>query len=447
MSAGLFAPVMTEVVDPWVIDRIESAGGDASGVRMSQQWQRDSFTSYVDLFGGFVGYHAPEEWWQATPDQWGAGWSDWADDPGGAAGKSVFNIATLVLPVKGGGALLDGLNGARVGAEGAERVAAGLGDDAARAGAADRLAGAGTDLSGAGLRLGDLAADAKRFAGAGDDLAASLHASPLHDAGAFADDLKTGNHLAEPPAQQPHVVEPAPHAGDPAPAPHAPEPAPHAPEPAPQPHAADGAPAPTAADAAPQPHPGDPASASPSVSGAPAPEAQPPVHNPPPLGPAEIDHAAPGGDLAPANYDRFGGESPSQFVEKYWDADHLNEWDGSRGAWHYPPQDGFDTAPGVPAPRAVELPAGYRFDRFGGPAGDFVAPEGTGFAERALPPDSLAKPYHVYELMKPFDADSGAPLAGRAAAWFEQTGGGIQFKLPRSVEWLIDHGYLREVVP
>lgn len=203
VSMGVAGPLMTEVVEPWAIDTLKGEGADTSVLEGFQQWQRDSFTSYVDLFGSFVGYQAPEDWWQASGDEWAAGWSDWATDPGGTAGTSVFNIATLVLPVKGGGSVLDGLKGARAGTEGAET----LGADAARAGgAADDLARAGTDLEGARLRIADLSADAKGFAAASDDLAASLGKSPLDDAGALADDLRTPNHIDQP--------APTAHAGD-----------------------------------------------------------------------------------------------------------------------------------------------------------------------------------------------------------------------------------------
>lgn len=165
------------------------------------------------------------------------------------------------------------------------------------------------------------------------------------------------------------------------------------------------------------------------------------------LGPAEIDRARPGGDLVPASYDPFGGLTRDEFLARHWDSAKVNDWDKSVGGWDYPPNEGFDVSPGAPDPRAVDLPEGYRFDRFGGTGGEYVSPEGTSFPARALPPDSLSKPYSVYELIRPFDDVSGRPVAGRIAGAFEQPGGGLQFKLPRPVQWLLDNGYIAEVRP
>ncbi len=198
VSMGFMAPVMTEVVAPGQIADLKAKGADTGFLEWQQQWMRDSYRSYIDLFGSFVGYHAPEEWWKASSDEWGDGWSDWGKDPGGTAGTSLFNIATLVLPTKGGGALLDGLKGGR-GAEG-------LGDDAGRVGAGER----GLDLGSTPLRPGGLADDLAKFGGAQDDLASTLGRSPLDDGGTLLDDIRGGDHLVRPDADVPRV-----HAGDP----------------------------------------------------------------------------------------------------------------------------------------------------------------------------------------------------------------------------------------
>ena len=202
VSMGFMAPVMTEVVAPGQISDLKSKGVDTGFLEWQQQWMRDSYRSYIDLFGSFVGYHAPEEWWKASPDEWGEGWSDWGQDPGGTAGTSLFNIATLVLPTKGGGALLDGLKGGR-GAEG-------LGDDAARGGAVERPSGSTSESNGLHLRSDGLVDDGARFGGAQDNLTNTLERSPLDDGGTLLDDIRGGDHLVRPDANVPRV-----HAGDP----------------------------------------------------------------------------------------------------------------------------------------------------------------------------------------------------------------------------------------
>lgn len=224
VSMGVTGPLMTEVIMPSQISALKSQGADTSALEGLRQWERDSFTSEVDLFGSFVGYHAPQEWWKASGDDWAAGWADWGADPGGTAGNSVFNIATLILPVKGGGAILDSLKGARVGIDGVEG-ASGFADDAGRL-TSGELSSAATDLDGAAMRVDALVNDASGFGSASHDLGSALGSSPLDNAGAFSDRLLTDDPIVQHPVAptvQPH-----------APGVHAPEPiAPHV-EPEPQ---------------------------------------------------------------------------------------------------------------------------------------------------------------------------------------------------------------------
>ena len=160
----------------------------------------------------------------------------------------------------------------------------------------------------------------------------------------------------------------------------------------------------------------------------------------------KIDPAAPGGALFPKDYDPLGGLAPDEFLTKYWNPDKVDR-DGDRGGWNYPPDEGFDHSPGVPPPEVVKgMRPGDTFDRFGNPTGAYVSPEGTSFPERALPPQSAELDYHSYELAKPFDTKSGFPTEGTVAPAFGQPGGGTQIKLPKKVEWLIEHGYLKEKV-
>lgn len=190
VSMGFLAPVMSEVVAPGQIADLKSKGVDTGFLEWQQQWTRDSYRSYIDLFGSFVAYHAPEEWWNASPDQWGEGWSDWGKDPGGTAGTSVFNVATLIVPVKGGGAILDALKGGR--------AAEGAADDAGRAGAAERSSGSAAESNSLHVHSNGLADDATRLGRARDDLANSLERSPLDDGGTLVDDIRSGDHLVRP---------------------------------------------------------------------------------------------------------------------------------------------------------------------------------------------------------------------------------------------------------
>ncbi|WP_273702694.1 TNT domain-containing protein [Thermoanaerobacter sp. A7A] len=84
---------------------------------------------------------------------------------------------------------------------------------------------------------------------------------------------------------------------------------------------------------------------------------------------------------------------------------------------------------------------GERFDRYGyEKTGKFAAPVGTPFEMRSLPPENRKLPYNIYEVIKPFEA-----LEGKTAPWFDQPGGSIQYKMPKTIKELINEGYIREV--
>ncbi|WP_298303583.1 glycohydrolase toxin TNT-related protein [uncultured Erythrobacter sp.] len=111
------------------------------------------------------------------------------------------------------------------------------------------------------------------------------------------------------------------------------------------------------------------------------------------------------------------------------------KWVNKDGGITWPPNNGFS---GPPTTRTL-LP-GQRIDRYGERTGTFLSPEGTPFGQRALPPSSRDRRYERYEVVKPYDVESGT-----AAPWFDQPGGGTQYKTPVSVDELIRRGILRVV--
>ena len=90
--------------------------------------------------------------------------------------------------------------------------------------------------------------------------------------------------------------------------------------------------------------------------------------------------------------------------------------------------------------KAVKLPPGTRIDRYGYPGGKFASPEKMPIPQRSLAPGTTAKPYNVYEVLKPLDA-----RAGKIAPWFGEPGGGTQFEFSKSIQELIDEGFIRKV--
>ncbi|WP_268225813.1 glycohydrolase toxin TNT-related protein, partial [Sinomicrobium oceani] len=109
----------------------------------------------------------------------------------------------------------------------------------------------------------------------------------------------------------------------------------------------------------------------------------------------------------------------------------VNPWSGKFENW--PSNDGFK---GNTEIKMLEI--GEMIDRYGQEAGKYLSPEGTPFEQRSLLPSKINDPYNVYEVVKPFEVQSG-----KVAPYFYQKGGGIQYKLIQyNVKWYLDQGYL-----
>ncbi|WUD75719.1 TNT domain-containing protein [Streptomyces sp. NBC_00510] len=83
----------------------------------------------------------------------------------------------------------------------------------------------------------------------------------------------------------------------------------------------------------------------------------------------------------------------------------------------------------------LTLAVGQRIDRFGNESGRFLAPAGSPYSQRSIPPSSLNTfdagypfNYHLYKVVKPFTV-----LAGPAEPWFGQPGNGLQYVLKGTV--------------
>jgi hypothetical protein len=88
----------------------------------------------------------------------------------------------------------------------------------------------------------------------------------------------------------------------------------------------------------------------------------------------------------------------------------------------------------------VTLSKGYQFDRYGYDVGTYVSPLGTPYEKRSLAPGTEAKPYKVFEVVKPVRGE-----ASIIAPWFDQPGGGIQFRLEDTIENLLELGKIKVV--
>ena len=86
------------------------------------------------------------------------------------------------------------------------------------------------------------------------------------------------------------------------------------------------------------------------------------------------------------------------------------------------------------------LTKGTRIDRYGYDNGTFTSPYGLPYESRSLAPGTEYKPYSVFEVIEPFEVKSGY-----IAPWFDQPGGGIQYKMEQSIEQLLKEGKIRRV--
>jgi len=107
---------------------------------------------------------------------------------------------------------------------------------------------------------------------------------------------------------------------------------------------------------------------------------------------------------------------------KYWDNVKIERIEYNKNLRNlyssYPPNNGLynlmDSQP---------LKIGTLIDRYGHTSGTYFAPEGTPFSMRSLPSFAREKEYHVYKVIKEF-----TPETGLTASWFNQNGGGIQYR-------------------
>lgn len=83
------------------------------------------------------------------------------------------------------------------------------------------------------------------------------------------------------------------------------------------------------------------------------------------------------------------------------------------------------------------LQPGTRIDRYGSNRGTYASPEGTPFNERGLPGSRSGDPYSAFTVKQPLTVRGGI-----AAPWKDSIGGGVQYRLPMSVQQLIAQGFL-----
>lgn len=125
---------------------------------------------------------------------------------------------------------------------------------------------------------------------------------------------------------------------------------------------------------------------------------------------------------------------------------------GTPEARVWPDNDGFP--PGY-TPQPVQLPAGTIIDRFGSEYGNYLSPDGTPFADRALRPESVGGDYTRYIVTGKPLPEGWQIVQGPVEPWFGQTPSpdAVQYMIvgpdgvKPTVSELIKRGVLRDDGP
>ena len=143
------------------------------------------------------------------------------------------------------------------------------------------------------------------------------------------------------------------------------------------------------------------------------------------------------GNVQAADIDSWGENRPSDALYLQYQSvfDNPLYYDQATGEVNWPANDGF-----AETPYSQTLGVGTWLDRFGYDGGKYVCPAGISYTMRSCAPGTEDKPYSIF-------VTKGATTvqAGLIAPWFDETGGGMQYLLPDSVQNLLDSGNLRRV--
>jgi len=133
-------------------------------------------------------------------------------------------------------------------------------------------------------------------------------------------------------------------------------------------------------------------------------------------------------DKAPKRYPQYNDSLDAKWFNK------------ETGELNWPKNSGF-----IQEPYRETLKKGKIIDRYSSKVGakdrgKFLSPEGTTYAERALPYEKSKMKYTQYEVVKDLEVNSG-----KSMQWFSEKGGGVQYQTDLPVRDLLKNNFLREV--
>ncbi|WP_369393197.1 TNT domain-containing protein [Streptomyces sp. CG1] len=160
------------------------------------------------------------------------------------------------------------------------------------------------------------------------------------------------------------------------------------------------------------------------------------------LGPEHLPQSGALGKML-KGYQRTDHTSAARFLACYWQTDPKT----GKSGWWYPDHNGFVLNNGKPVEHPVTLRKGQLVDLFGSGYGTFLAPAGTPYAKRAIPPSNLDQyvencpySYHLYRILQPFTVE-----AGPIRPWFGQPGLGLQYLTAQTIPTLANEHKLEEL--
>jgi hypothetical protein len=110
------------------------------------------------------------------------------------------------------------------------------------------------------------------------------------------------------------------------------------------------------------------------------------------------------------------------------------------GKMAYPSNNGFQNEANPTMHRKGTIIDRYgNLDAYGNDNGSFVAPQGTPFDARSLPPNAINKPLNTYKVVVPIPAMEGIVAP---SFWFNSGGGGIQYQFAYPISHYVNNGYL-----
>ena len=116
---------------------------------------------------------------------------------------------------------------------------------------------------------------------------------------------------------------------------------------------------------------------------------------------------------------------------------NVGKWTNLDGSVKWPINDG--AVPGTE--EIITMKPGEKIGRIGSPNGRYTAPSGTPPEKLSLFPETDTSVYTEYEVIKEIPGVNKAEVA----PWFDQPGGGIQHKMPKTIRQLERDGFIKKI--